>query len=395
MRGWTEKGKKNMDEIRITDDPKEMVSIGRNIVSEIQNVYSDKTLSVICRTIEKYRPKANEREKEDFFFRSIYDFWAYGAETKEWFYYAFDKKSSEEKQHFLTGRNRLLYMYHLNKREDEHLLKDKYEAYQILKDFYKREVVKIREGGNFRDFCGFIKRHKAFVAKPVDLSLGIGVERICADDFDSPKAIFEYLLSQGKVLQKEYAHWNANAAVVLEEEIIEDEAIHRFHPYSVNPVRFTTVRLDDHVVAFYPTIRFGITKDFVASASQGAISAGISENGTIITNAITKVGTKYIQHPMTGLKIQGERIPRWNELVEMLTEAAGRFPTIRYIGWDAVLTPQGWCIMEGNFYGEFTSQIIFGRGLRQEFEDLIGWKPKHDFWWQNEDVFTPDGRIRR
>ena len=62
-------------------------------------------------------------------------------------------------------------------------------------------------------------------------------------------------------------------------------------------------------------------------------------------------------------------------------------PDYGYVGWDLVLTPDGWCVMEGNYSGEFTFQLINGRGYKKEFEELIDWKYEKTFWWEDEESF--------
>ena len=57
-------------------------------------------------------------------------------------------------------------------------------------------------------------------------------------------------------------------------------------------------------------------------------------------------------------------------------------PTLGYVGWDFVLSKQGWCIMEGNYSGDFMWQMYRNRGMKKDFEDLIGWKLDKEFWWQ-------------
>ncbi len=53
-----------------------------------------------------------------------------------------------------------------------------------------------------------------------------------------------------------------------------------------------------------------------------------------------------------------------------------------------MLTPQGWCVLEGNYSGEFIYQMINGRGYKKDFEALIGWKYDKDFWWEDFDKLS-------
>ena len=52
------------------------------------------------------------------------------------------------------------------------------------------------------------------------------------------------------------------------------------------------------------------------------------------------------------------------------------------VGWDMVLTTNGWCIMEGNIYGDFMWQLFYDKGMRADFERLIGWKTNKQYWWE-------------
>jgi len=101
------------------------------------------------------------------------------------------------------------------------------------------------------------------------------------------------------------------------------------------------------------------------------------------TNAFSETEDIYEYHPSTNVKIEGFEIPKWKELVEITDKIGRHFPNIRYIGWDMVLSKKGWCIMEGNFAGECMWQLMYGRGMRKEMEELIGWKMDDSkFWWE-------------
>ena len=52
-------------------------------------------------------------------------------------------------------------------------------------------------------------------------------------------------------------------------------------------------------------------------------------------------------HPDTGAQIDGVVIPRFQEMCEGLLRVARRFPR-RYVGWDIVITPDSWTIIEAN-----------------------------------------------
>ena len=74
------------------------------------------------------------------------------------------------------------------------------------------------------------------------------------------------------------------------------------------------------------------------------------------------------------------------EVIAQGEEMSERLPTLRYIGWDFVYDKdKEWIVMEGNENAEINSpQLIHHRGMREEFEQLIGYKPTKEYWWQGK-----------
>jgi hypothetical protein len=91
-------------------------------------------------------------------------------------------------------------------------------------------------------------------------------------------------------------------------------------------------------------------------------------------------------HPDTHFTIKGIKIPRWRQLCDKAFEMSERLPTLRYIGWDFVYDKdKEWIVMEGNENAEISSpQLILHRGMREEFEQLIGYHPTKEYWWQGK-----------
>lgn len=378
-----------MDSIIITNDIREQVKIGRELFQIKANVYTPHMVSIVKKAIDRivqgssyYSIKWGNITKEDLFFISIYDYWVVGNNVSEELYYDFPSRTYEEKMEFLTLRTRLLYMDYLNNKDDAHLLNNKYEAYEILKPYYKREVIKIEKEDDFNLFEDFASRHQEYVVKPEGGGLSVGVHKSSVKEFNNIHEAFEKYLEEGRNAEQNN-NWIKKSSLVIEELIEEDKRMAAFHPTSVNSVRITTVRINDKIHLFYPFIRIGVGGVFVSSLATGGISACIDSNtGEIITDGRTETLHYYNIHPETGVVIKGFKIPDWEDAVNVAKEAALKFERIRYIGWDMVLSKNGWCIMEGNYAGEFTGQIPYQRGFRKEFEELIGWKPNKQFWWE-------------
>ena len=134
---------------------------------------------------------------------------------------------------------------------------------------------------------------------------------------------------------------------------------------------------------YQPWLKIGRGGNFLTSAVFGTLDAGIDpKTGIIDTPGMNETGEVYEKHPDNGIDIIGFKVPKWKELLALAKECALKLPQFGYIGWDFVLSKKGWCIMEANYSGDFMWQLYRGKGMKKEFEDLIGWKLDKEFWWQ-------------
>lgn len=373
----------NLRKLQPTDDRAEQIRIGK----EIYETYDQDMVDFIQGSFDRIHDwdKKLPVNKEDLVYMSVYDYWVYGFIPEQEIYYRLYEKKHEEKSSYLSYNTKFLYFARLNKREDMHILEDKYEAYELLAPYYKREVIKIENEEDYPKFLDYISRHPVFVSKPLGLSCAMGVQKINSADYQDKRALFDSLVNVGLKYVGDFSIKESNHnGAVLEELIIQDEEFAKIHPDSVNGIRVTTVRVNGDVHIYYPWIKVGVNHDFIASAASGGFDAGIdSETGIVNTNGYLEDGSYIEYHPDTNVKIKGYVIPRWSELVSMAKEVALSLKeSINYVGWDFVLTPNGWVIMEGNFYGDTMWQMFLEKGMRADFEELIGWKPTKKFWWQ-------------
>ena len=82
-----------MNSIEITDSRERMEEIGRQILAEKADKYNGAMMDKIGACIDKYMPDASPEEKEQRKFRSVYNYWVYGNDTDEDFYFGFDQKT--------------------------------------------------------------------------------------------------------------------------------------------------------------------------------------------------------------------------------------------------------------------------------------------------------------
>jgi len=354
----------------ITEKTDEMEKLGRMIIADNPKQYPE---SYFIKAKEKYgKLFDSDEELYSMLCRAIYSKSVYGTSIVEHVIYNFDKKSHEEKTQYLTWFGRYSYMTFLNRVKDIHQLDNKYEAYTALKPFYKREAMLLSDEDDFEEFCTFVNAHRAIFVKPNNLGLAEGVHPLEINEGDDIKAVFRSLLAEAIELSSKEITRQIDHRLILEEKIIPSSFINKINPYEMSLLRITTIYLKGKVHFFYPCIRIMYGDGERESGEVYSYDALIdSETGTVITNG--KISNDEVEfHPITGIKIQGLVLPQWEELKQMLIEAAKHFPTIRYIGWDVTHTDKGWCIVEGNTNGEFFFQMCVNHGLKKEFEQLIG-----------------------
>lgn len=373
-----------------SEDEAYQIRTGNEIVEAYPEIYKSWVIEDIKQNLQQHadiRPDiAGGRSLENIFAIATYDYWQYGIGTAEEFFCELLGATDEKKRQYLTFRGRFDYIDHLNKKEDMHILRNKWHSYQLLKDIYKRDVLLLESEQDFPAFEAFCHRHPTFVAKPVGLGGSQGVHKVEVGDADLHKLLNQLLAET----EDTNSRWNSaiDKGVLVEEVIAQGEEMAVLHPASVNSVRMHTINLGDgDIRLWYPFIRIGVGGNFISSATTGGIIACINAGtGVVETTGFDKLGRITDVHPDTHFTIKGIKIPRWRQLCDKAIEMSERLPTLRYIGWDFVYDKdKEWIVMEGNENAEINSpQLIYHRGMREEFEQLIGYKSTKEYWWQGK-----------
>jgi len=351
----------------------EMIRLGREIAAANPGRYSPEW---IRQTWEQYRDIWPDEEKFlSVVYGAIYCQSVYGASMREYVVFGFAHRTHEERLNYVTWHSRFAYLAHLNVARDTHLLDNKFEAYERLKPYYKREAMLLSDEGDYPQFCDFARRHKSIFVKPVNLELAEGVHRLTIDERTDLRGAFDSLLEDARSLRSEKVLRPILPQLILEEEIVPSEALAQFNRAEMSLLRVTTVVVDGRVHFFHPVFRVMCGDGVSQCGETYSIDAAIDEvSGVVTTDGMDAISDERESHPASGVRIKGFQMPDWTALREMLSQAARQFPTIRYIGWDVVHTDRGWCIIEGNPGGEFFFQLCAGHGLKDEFEQLIGFR---------------------
>ncbi|MDP9377048.1 MAG: hypothetical protein M3P40_05670 [Actinomycetota bacterium] len=170
----------------------------------------------------------------------------------------------------------------------------------------------------------------------------------------------------GYVINGELGTWSDVTAVLgeLEDHIVSDFVRQAAYARTIFPGTTNTLR----VVTMNPTDgpafiaaaahRFGTDKSAPGDNwSQGGISVSIDlETGRLGRGTARPTPTVPVQwvarHPTTDVPIEGTVIPNWTRIREGLVEAASKMPFLPYVGWDVIITDEGFLLAEGNKFPE-------------------------------------------
>lgn len=353
-----------------TEDREEMTALGRQIIADHPELYPPKLVEMTMKKCGDLVP--DEEELRGIICRGAYCEQLYGSSIDEFLLFSFDRRTHRERMQYITEYNHRPEQAFLNRRADCHILNNKFEAYTLLKPFYKREAMLLSGESDYDRFCALAAQNKRLFVKPHNLSLAEGAHRLTIGDRDDLREVFSSLLAESRQFDR---------PLIIEEEIIQSPEMARFNPAEMSLLRVYTILVRGKVHFFYPCIRLmcgdGVTKCGEDYSIDALIDA---ETGQLVTDGLHSFG-QYEYHPVTGVRIKGTVLPEWDDMKQMLTDAALKLPTLRLIGWDVAHSTKGWCIIEGNSNPFFFTQLCVGHGVRKEFRKLIRWPMPPELGW--------------
>lgn len=368
--------------IKITDDRQEMAKIGRDLARLTRADLSSDKYKDYRDDMDILYPKfgGDTEVKEDALYAWLYDFWVYGVNVREEYFYDFPHKSHEEKSKYITRSNRFRYYEMLNNREDSRIIKHKYKTYEKFGKYFGRDVIEITKEDDFGKYSAFVDKHPKFIVKPDNLGLGMGIY-IVESENENKRILFENFLKE--INKNKNKSEEDESSIVLEELIVQEDAFAKLYPKAVNIIRLTTIMYDSSPRYLDAWLRVGMGGYDITAANLAEIYCGVDLNtGIVATDGFTELYGSYECHPDTNIRFKGYQIPRWNELLHITAEMAHVLPSVQYIGWDMALTDKGWVLVEGNENGEFLGQLVFNKPYKEMLNEMLGVKDEQGFWWE-------------
>jgi hypothetical protein len=259
----------------------------------------------------------------------------YGAGYKDYLLFEFYNLSPTLRKTYMTrGINNTINRI-CNNREYYHIFDNKNEFYARFSEFIKREWVYIPET-SLENFEKFMADKDEVIVKPSSKSCGEGIDKLKKSNYKSIKEMYDYISN------------NIQTAIV-EEVIKQCDEMKALYPSTVNTLRVTTILNNEGTHIVFAFLKIGNSDKPVDNINAGGMFAPVDlDSGTVKYPAYDKNRNIYSEHPKTGCKIQGFKIPWWHEIVDMCIKASTFVPQIRYVGWDVAITPEGPVLVEGN-----------------------------------------------
>lgn len=188
------------------------------------------------------------------------------------------------------------------------------------------------------------------IFKPVDGASGDGIVKISFENGI-------WIINQKKATQNEcLSLLQSLTNYLVSDFIVQGDYSNKIYPKSVNTVRILTMIDPETGKSFIAAAaqRIGNDQSFpVDNCAAGGFTAGIDiETGKLGKATSTKLQENklvwFTNHPDTHSPIEGVFIPDWNNLKNSVLAIAQSLFFIPYIGWDIVVTDDGFTIIEAN-----------------------------------------------
>ena len=153
---------------------------------------------------------------------------------------------------------------------------------------------------------------------------------------------------------------------IITEFIVQHDYSNKLYAKTTNTIRLVTIINEDGGVSIpYAIHRIGLKSTIpVDNASKGALISKINiETGELNKAKRYFDRNVYTNHPDSGSRIEGIKIPFWNNVKEIIMAVAQKFPYIYFIAWDIVITKDSFSVIEINASSGLNIFQIWG-GIR-------------------------------
>lgn len=237
------------------------------------------------------------------------------------------------------------------------ILNNKVVCTQLLQQYIKTPTIFVMKNKgvissfdnvtySYEDIYKLLKTQEKLFIKPINAGKGKGVHFLCYQED-------KIYIDNKKVTEEDFfklLRFNDNW--FISEAIEQSDYLNELYDKTTNTIRFITLRdsKTNKMKVFFAVQRIGTSKTIpVDNGSKGALVAKIDLETGVLSEA-KSLHSKEVHeiHPDSKKPIKGVKIPNWKEIKEEMLELANKFPYLKFVAWDILLTNNGICIIEAN-----------------------------------------------
>ena len=260
-----------------------------------------------------------------------------GAGFTDYFRGEYFGASKEQKDTYVTTKSFYKLLAYLNDEGYANVMRNMILFCDVFRPYLGRDFINLRVA-TATEFAAFLEGKDVVFAKHESGFGGHGVSKVEVTDHseEGVRRLYDDLRAEGQIL--------------VEEAIVQHEAVNEINPHVVASFRVVTL-VDGQGAAHLLANSLRVnrtTSSIIGCADDVYFSLGA--DGRLSSHAIDDYGRIYEAHPLTGKSFAEVCVPGVDQAFELCLRAALEVPQVRYVGWDIAISDHGPVLLEGNAY---------------------------------------------
>ncbi len=250
---------------------------------------------------------------------------------------------------------------------NSYMLNNKLICEKMIEKFIKtpKTIIKCEKGvirnkddkeTTIDEAISLLKKEKSTFFKPISVGKGIGVFRI---DFSNN----EFSVNFEKLAEVEIKKiLSENDNYFISTCIRQAKYLDNIYNKASNTIRIITIRDEGDIKIPFAVQRIGCKKTIpVDNGSKGGLVAKIDLETGILSKAKSIQNKKeYSKHPDSNKKIEGVKVPNWNQIKNKMIKLAENLPEFKFVAWDVLPTDDDIYVIEANNSSGVNIIQVFG-----------------------------------